>query len=137
MTCRKMQMPGSIKADIALGELIDKITILEIKDERIFDTHKRKNVRFELAKLVALLGQSCDANPKIDECRAKLRAVNAEIWDLEDSIRDHERRKDFGASFIDVARRVYKTNDRRAALKREINLIGGSEIVEEKSYAEY
>lgn len=130
-------MLTSIKAEIALGELIDKITILELKDERIADVDKRRNVQFELAKLTALLEQSCNANAKIDECRAKLKAVNTEIWDLEDSIRDHERRKDFGASFVDVARRVYKTNDRRAALKREINLIGGSAIIEEKSYAEY
>lgn len=130
-------MPHSVKADVALGELIDKITILELKDERIADAGKRKNVRYELAKLTALLEQSCEVNATINECRAKLKDVNAEIWDLEDSIRDHERRKDFGASFVEVARRVYKTNDRRAALKREINLIGGSTIIEEKSYAEY
>lgn len=130
-------MPNSIKADIALGELIDKITILELKGERIADADKRRNVQFELAKLTALLARSCDVNTRIGECRAKLKTVNTEIWDLEDSIRDHERRKDFGASFVDIARRVYKTNDRRAALKREINLIGGSAIIEEKSYTEY
>ena len=109
-------MPKSIKADVALGELIDKITILELKDERIEDLEKRRNVQFELAKLTALLAWSCDVNAGIDECRANLKTVNTEIWDLEDSIRDHERRQDFGSSFIDVARRVYKKNDLRAAL---------------------
>lgn len=130
-------MPNSVKVDVALGELIDKITILELKDERIADAGKRKNVRFELATLAALLEQTCERNATISEFRAMLKDVNAEIWDLEDSIRDHERRKDFGTSFVEVARRVYKTNDRRAALKRKINLIGGSTIIEEKSYAEY
>lgn len=130
-------MTGLIKAYIALGELIDKITILELKEKRIEDAEKRRNVEFELKQLSEILQQSCPMTAELDACRAKLRAVNTEIWELEDRIRDHERRKDFGAAFVEVARLVYKTNDKRAALKREINLIGGSAIIEEKSYATY
>ncbi len=119
----------------SLGELIDKITILEIKAERISDPGKRKNVFVELGALRELtpLANSADISP----LRAKLKEVNEKLWVVEDSIRECERVKDFGEKFIELARAVYVTNDERAKLKKEINLLMGSALVEEKSYTDY
>ena len=122
---------------IAPGELIDKITILRIKSERIADEAKLKNVRTELAVLNETLEKDVPASDELSRLDAALQAVNEELWVIEDDIRDCERAGDFGDEFIRLARAVYVTNDKRAALKKEINLLLGSTLVEEKSYAAY
>lgn len=125
-----------IDAPVSWGELADKITILEIKAERIQDDVKRVNVEKELRLLrekLALAPASDALSTLIDA----LRAVNLELWVIEDDIRDCERDKNFGARFIELARAVYIKNDRRAALKKEINLMLDSGIIEEKSYRAY
>ncbi len=126
-----------ITVEIAPGELIDKITILEIKFERITDTEKLCNVRVELDTLAAARHREISPSMQLDELTSQLKAVNASLWDIEDAIRDCERNKDFGPQFIELARSVYRSNDRRAALKRQINELLGSNLIEEKSYAEY
>lgn len=127
----------TIMTAIAPGELIDKITILRIKSERIADEEKLRNVRAELAILNETLAKDVPASEELSRLDAALQAVNEELWEIEDDIRDCERNKDFGEDFIRLARAVYVTNDKRAALKKEINLLLGSTIVEEKSYAAY
>ncbi|MEW6257721.1 MAG: DUF6165 family protein [Pseudomonadota bacterium] len=122
-----------ILAPIAAGELIDKITILEIKSARIVDAVKRANVTRELDALNALRDRHGLA--RVSDLAAALRHVNECLWDIEDEIRELEAEKRFDARFIELARAVYVTNDRRAALKKEINLAVGSAIIEEKSYA--
>ena len=127
----------TIQAIISYGEFLDKLTILEIKNERIADTDKLKNIQNELSS-VKQLWQDCPAS-KIDisaELTA-LKAVNEKLWEIEDAIRDNERQQNFDQSFIDLARSVYFENDDRANIKRDINLKLGSDFVEEKSYEEY
>ena len=126
-----------IQVPIAPGELIDKITILEIKAERITDARKLANVRSELAQLVRVRDAILPRSDWLDEATSKLKALNGELWEIEDRIREHERRGDFGLGFVELARAVYLCNDRRAAIKREINVRLDSAIVEEKSYAAY
>jgi hypothetical protein len=122
---------------ISPGELIDKITILEIKSQRMTDAAKLHNVRTELS----LLSETWKASPfsatDISAEWAGLREVNGKLWDIEDRIRDQERDGRFDAQFIELARAVYFTNDERAALKKRINTRLGSALVEEKSYADY
>ena len=122
---------------ISPGELIDKITILEIKSQRMTDAAKLHNVRTELT----LLSETWKASPfsatDISAEWTGLRDVNTKLWDIEDRIRDKERDGAFDAGFIELARAVYVTNDERAALKRRINTKLGSLLVEEKSYKEY
>lgn len=126
-----------ILTPVSWGELLDKITILEIKRARIADEAKRANVERELAALNRVVEDAgslpAAAKPVID----RLRGVNETLWDVEDEIRDCERAKDFGPRFIELARAVYHTNDQRAAFKRELNDLLGSELVEEKSYQPY
>lgn len=122
-----------ILAPISAGELIDKITILEIKAERISDPAKLANVRRELAELNAL--RTRHRLDGLEVLTADLRTVNETLWEVEDALRLLEVEQRFDARFIALARAVYQTNDRRAALKKEINLLVGSAIVEEKSYA--
>jgi hypothetical protein len=126
-----------IRVEIAPGELIDRITILDIKLERMSDPEKLRNVRIELDVLVAARDGALPKSAELDALTANLKAVNAALWDVEDQIRDCERAKDFGPAFIDLARAVYRSNDRRAALKRQINELLGSKLIEEKSYAQY
>lgn len=126
-----------IHTPIAPGELIDKITILEIKAERIADPSRRANVTHELDLLRAVRDRSLPDAPSIDDLKGELKAVNEALWEIEDDIRDCERVSDFGPRFVSLARSVYRTNDRRAALKRAINERLGSEIMEEKSYSAY
>lgn len=126
-----------VSIPVAPGELIDKITILEIKSERMTDPAKLLNVRHELTILRSEQKQRIAADSKLTELELKLKDVNGRIWDLEDVIRECERRKDFGELFVDTARKIYRTNDERAAIKKDINLHLGSLIVEEKSYAAY
>jgi hypothetical protein len=122
---------------ISPGELIDKITILEIKSQRMTDPAKLANVRTELAMLTHTWSNSAYAATNISADWNGLRDVNAQLWDIEDRIRDKERGALFDAEFIELARAVYVTNDERAAIKRRINMALGSVLVEEKSYQEY
>lgn len=126
-----------ITAPISAGELIDKITILRIKAERLTDAAKLANVRTELSLLEELAQRHLPASAELDALTADLHAVNAGLWDVEDSKRACEREKRFDDAFVALARRVYLENDRRAAIKRQINDLTGSTVVEEKSYAAY
>ncbi|CBS91657.1 conserved protein of unknown function (plasmid) [Azospirillum lipoferum 4B] len=126
-----------ILAPVSWGELLDKITILDIKSERIADADKLANIRREREALVAVAAQADTARPEVAALIDELRAVNTTLWEVEDEIRDCERAKDFGPRFVELARQVYHTNDRRAALKRDLNRLLGSELVEEKSYQAY
>ena len=119
------------------GELIDKITILEIKSERMTDAAKLRNVRIELDTLAATRDAHIEPSDEMTRQSAELKSINEELWVIEDDIRDCERNGDFGPEFIRLARAVYVTNDRRADVKKKINLLLGSSIVEEKSYAAY
>ena len=124
-----------ILAPVSAGELVDKITILEVKAERI-DPARRPNVERELTLLRAVAARELPSEG-LEALTAELRTVNAALWDIEDGKRDCERRGDFGPAFVALARAVYRENDRRAAIKRAINDAVGSEIVEEKSYQPY
>jgi hypothetical protein len=125
-----------IMIPVSAGELIDKITILRVKAARI-EAAKRANVEKELSLLEAVAAEALSSAPGLDALAAELEAVNAALWDVEEGKRDCERRQDFGEAFVALARRVYKENDRRAAIKRRINEAAGSELVEEKSYSPY
>ncbi len=127
----------TVLAPVSLGELLDKIVILEIKEERISDEAKLANVRTELQSLRAIRLASLQGSPEIEMWEKALREANEELWDLEDRIRDKERADDFGPEFVEVARLIYRTNDKRANAKKMINTICGSTIVEEKSYQPY
>ncbi len=130
-------MSPTISVEIAPGELIDKITILEIKRQRMDDAAKLANVGVELETLAAARDGAITPSAELDQLTARLKEVNTRLWEIEDDIRDCERRGDFGETFIGLARAVYTTNDARAALKRRINGLLGSRLVEEKSYADY
>jgi len=121
---------------VAPGELVDKITILRVKAERI-DAGKRPNVLRELQALEAVAREHLPDTPELAALTAELLEVNGALWDVEEGKRDGERRGDFGPAFVELARRVYRENDRRAAVKRRINDLLGSAIVEEKSYTAY
>ncbi len=122
---------------VSWGELIDKITILEIKSCRIVSTQAVANVRLELALLNERASAALRQKADVAALKAQLTEVNEALWDIEDKIRGKEAASDFGAEFIELARAVYKTNDRRAAIKREINKALQSKLVEEKSYSDY
>ena len=128
---------GTVKVDVAPGELIDKITILLIKSERMDDSHKIANVQLELDILQAIHESSIPGSPALDGLTAKLKRVNEALWEIEDDIRACEAKRDFGDTFVQLARSVYRTNDERAQLKRDINVLLGSQILEEKSYKPY
>jgi len=128
---------SEIKVPISPGELLDKITILRIKSQRMSDPAKLSNVRLELRSLEATWTGSAYAKIDIDADVAALMSVNERLWIIEDDIRDKERAQAFDAEFIRLARAVYVENDERAAIKRRINATLGSSIVEEKSYREY
>ncbi len=126
-----------ISIPVGAGELIDKITILTIKSERITDEAKLVNIRHELALLVKVRDQALGSFSELPQLQAALQTINEALWEIEDDIRDRERADDFGPKFIELARAVYVTNDRRAKAKRSVDEHVGSPIVEEKSYAEY
>ncbi len=128
---------AAVTVEIAPGELIDKITILDIKLARIKDAAKLANVRAEWETLTRARDAALPPSPTLNEATAALRRANETLWDVEDHIRECERQKDFGPRFIELARAVYVTNDERARIKRRINEILGSRLVEEKSYAAY
>ena len=126
-----------VTVEVSIGELIDKMTILEIKAERLTDPKKVANVMVELEILRRAQERVASELPGFEDLRDKLKRVNGRLWDIEDQIRDYDRRGEFGQSFVDLARSVYRSNDERAALKRQINEMAGSRIVEEKSYTAY
>jgi Family of unknown function (DUF6165) len=119
---------------ISVGELLDKITILEIKAEVITDPASRANVMHELAALDAVCQNEVAALPELDALYSELQVVNRQLWRIEGDLRAIERTGLFDERFIELARSVYRNNDERAAVKRRINQLTGSEIVEEKSY---
>jgi len=125
-----------ILVPISVGELMDKITILEIKCERIKNPRQLKNIAHELDALRAVRLGDLD-RAMLDKLSGELKRLNAELWDVEDAIRDCEARGDFSASFIELARAVYRLNDERARLKKAINLASGSRLFEEKSYRSF
>lgn len=129
--------PPTVTIEVSPGELIDKITILEIKAERIADPAKLENVRYELGLLRAARAARLADSRALGRLEGELKSVNETLWQVEDDIRACEAAGDFGPRFIALARSVYRTNDRRAALKREIGALFGSKLVEEKSYQDY
>lgn len=126
-----------ISVPISYGELIDKITILEIKAARISDASKLANVRAELDLLNETWTSKDASHADIADARARLKSVNEDLWEIEDRIRLKEKAQAFDAEFVELARAVYFQNDDRAAIKREINLKLGSQLIEEKSYQNY
>ena len=125
------------KIPISWGELFDKITILQIKLENITSKNALKNVEQELKKLQSIFTQYCPKTLETTQLEGELRQINQQLWDIEDQIRDKERNNSFDDEFIQLARSVYITNDKRSRIKRKINDMFGSELVEEKSYAKY
>ena len=125
-----------INTPISLGELVDKISILMIKKKNISDSIKLQHVNKELEFLQKTLKKYI-SEEEINEFLLKLVNINSKLWDIEDDIRECERKKLFDQTFIDLARSVYFTNDERAKVKNDINKTFGSELVEVKSYEEY
>ena len=119
------------------GELVDKVTILEIKLERIKDATKLRNIAHEYAVLAATMKEKIAETPALAALRADLKRANEAIWQAEEDVRAFERRQDFGRPFVEAARSVYFNNDRRAELKRRINEMFGSKLIEEKSHDPY
>ncbi len=128
---------NEILVPVSPGEMLDKITILRIKSQRMADSGKLANVRLELDALEATWKQSAYASIDVDGEMRALQSVNERLWTIEDAIRDKERAQAFDAEFIRLARSVYIENDERAAIKRRLNLKLGSSLVEEKSYSSY
>ena len=126
-----------ITCPTSAGELLDKISILEIKSEKINDSEKLVNIKNELNILKEVKDATIKNDLTVSNLFEKLKDINNKLWIIEDDIRDCERSSSFDSTFIELARAVYKTNDVRAALKKEINIYLGSNIVEEKSYQSY
>jgi len=124
----------TVLVPVAVGELVDKITILEIKAKRIAEPAKLRNIHRELAQLLAVWDRRGPPDPALDTLTKELKKTNEILWVIEDDIRECETRREFGARFIELARAVYRNNDRRAMLKRKISELSGSAIIEEKSY---
>jgi hypothetical protein len=130
-------MTAEILVPVAFGELLDKISILQIKSERINDEGKLANVRTELSALEKTWMAHPAGGKDVAQLRADLKAINEELWDIEDNIRLQDKAGDFGDAFVALARSVYLRNDERARIKKAINLALGSAYVEEKSYKDY
>ncbi|MFO7598289.1 MAG: DUF6165 family protein [Candidatus Desulfacyla sp.] len=126
-----------ITAEISPGELFDKITILEIKKARIRDEEKLRNIELELDLLRGVWSDNIPPSPKLRALYNQIKVLNERLWDIEDDIRRCERNSDFKEEFVRLARSVYLTNDKRSSIKREINKLLGSRIMEEKSYEAY
>lgn len=127
----------SVNVEISIGEFFDKITILEIKKERIHDVEKLANINKELDALNALLEELPFSRSDVQEEVDELKAINEKLWVIEDDIRDKESAKAFDQEFVELARAVYFTNDKRSEVKRAINIKLGSSFIEEKSYEQY
>ena len=126
-----------LKVPVSVGEVLDKITILQIKLAHISDAAKRANIQNELDALLPLVAGDAFTTDQMQALMAELKSVNEALWDIEDDIRVKEAAKSFDAEFIRLARAVYITNDKRAEIKKQINLATGSALVEEKSYESY
>ena len=124
-----------IQIPISIGELVDKITILEIKKEKVNNKIKKINIENELTELTKIFNDL--SNTELDPLYRKLKIINKKLWDIEDEIRVHEKNKNFNDEFIELARSVYVTNDERFEIKSKINNLYDSDIVEEKLYEEY
>ncbi len=122
---------------VSPGEVIDKITILQIKYEKINNKNKLKNIKNELNLLLPLINKKKYETLEIQNLMKNLKKVNHSLWNIEDNIREKEKFKEFDDEFIELARSVYKTNDKRAEIKKEINVYTGSNLLEEKSYEDY
>jgi len=131
---RDLSMP-SIQVEIAPGELFDKLSILQIKTERISDAEKLRNVHREIAAVETARRKWCRDLPGANDLLVELKQVNELLWDIENRIREHEQKQDFGSEFVALARSVYQTNDRRAAIKQKLNKIAGARFREEKEYS--
>lgn len=127
----------TILVEVSPGELIDKLTILEVKLDRMSEEAKLANVQREHDLVKRTLQANVRETPELAALKAELKDINLTLWQIEDDIRECERAKDFGESFVNLARSVYRTNDRRSAVKRRINDLLNSVIVEEKSYSAY
>jgi hypothetical protein len=125
-----------MKVEVSNGEILDKYSILHIKTERIKDSEKLKNIKDELLELDEI-SKTIIEDTRVLLLYNELKKVNSSLWDIEDLIRDCERRSDFSAGFVELARSVYRTNDLRSDIKRQINVLTGSNITEEKSYQKY
>lgn len=128
---------SDILTPISPGELLDKLTILQIKSENITDQVKRDNVNIERRALQSVVNAHIPETEKLQLLTASLLTINKELWGIEDDIRDCERAGNFGDTFVQLARAVYVTNDKRADLKKQINVEMMSKLIEEKSYADY
>ena len=126
-----------INIEVSPGELIDKITILELKNKFIKNVNQLKNINIELEILMPILSQNNLNTSEIKRLSDELYKINNKLWEIEDNLRDKERLLDFGKEFIQLARAVYFTNDKRSKIKRKINILAGSKIIEEKSYSDY
>lgn len=122
---------------VSVGEFLDKLAILKIKSERIYSAEQLANVQHELQALQGIWDSLPYTDVDIRNELAELKSVNEMLWDIEDEIRNHEAEQRFDQRFIELARQVYLTNDRRAAIKRRLNELLGSELIEEKSYSQY
>jgi len=126
-----------IQSEISAGELLDKISILEIKLDKIKDQGKKEEVKKEYNVLKKVQKSNIKTNQEIEKLFLEIKKTNLTLWDIEDKIRICEKQKDFGKTFISLARNVYINNDKRAKIKSEINKILGSNIREIKEYADY
>ena len=127
-----------MKVEVSNGELLDKLSILELKLTNISDVQKLVNIKKEHDELNPLAGQLFDSyGEELKNLYKQLAEINSELWTIEDDIRECERNKDFGSDFVSLARAVYFTNDKRSEIKKSINLVTGSGFVEEKSYEDY
>ena len=126
-----------LKVPVSVGEVLDKITILQIKLAHISDAAKRANIHNELDALLPLVAGDSFTTDQMQALMAELKSVNEALWDIEDDIREKEAAKSFDAEFIRLARAVYVTNDKRAEIKKQMNLATGSALIEEKSYESY
>jgi hypothetical protein len=126
-----------LKVEVSAGELFDKMTILEIKLENIRDATKLANIGREYAALLDVIKREVTQSDELVRLRVALKDVNSELWRIEDAIRAEEKAGTFGPEFVALARSVYRTNDRRMSIKREINELLRSDLIEEKSYATY
>ena len=126
-----------INTPVSYGEILDKITILEIKQKNIIDENKLKNIKHELNILTTTWDKEVPSSNEIIQLKEQLKQVNQSLWDIEDNVRIKESKKEFDDEFVQIARSVYYENDKRAAVKKEVNLLLGSELIEEKSYQDY
>ncbi len=130
-------LKGTVKVEISAGDLIDKLTILQIKAERIGNPDKLANVRVALRHLSDTRDEALSRSDELARLEESLKAFNEKLWDIEDGIRGCEAAKNFGPRFIELARSVYQTNDMRARVKKQIDELFGSTITDENSYADY